>query len=91
MVRKGKIEMNVNKRDICLFAGGALTGAVVGGAILIVKLVTSETFRPVISKVVTDKLVENIFEEYSIRPRPEYVSYMNKCPKRLIKNETCGD
>ena len=67
--------MKLNKRDVSMFVGGGLVGAIVGGVVIIDQLVKSDTFGPVIAKALADKIVGSLDDDYAYRRKPRRVSY----------------
>ena len=67
--------MNFDKRDIGLVVGGGVIGAVICGATIVKKLISSETFGPFIAKALADKIVDSLDDEDIYRRRQRHVSY----------------
>lgn len=67
--------MKLNKRDVSMFVGGGLVGAIVGGVVIIDQLIKSDTFGPVIAKALADRIVASLDDEYVYRRKPSRVSY----------------
>ena len=61
--------MKINTKDVGMFAGGAIVGTVIGGAVVIYNAVTSKTIGPAIAKAIAEKLVDSVID------KPERVSY----------------
>lgn len=62
-------------KNVCLFTGGAIVGATVCGAMIVKKVITSETLRPIITEAIAKKISDSLNEELDYRRRVEYKPY----------------